>query len=159
MEFKLHDLVIIQDSYFYDYRSQYHMDNKSERRPYYLAIKSENDIVWVIPLSSQVEKYALKIREDIQKKGECLFYYIARVLGKESVFLIGNVIPVHKKYVKRPFTVNGIPYSVENKRDIREIQRRVGKYIALVRQKKLHPHVNILKIEQLLLAHSESQLP
>ena len=60
-------LYTIKDKYFSDFKSDRHMHNKSEGRPYYLSIQMKNGIVWFIPLSSKVEKYKAKIAQDESK--------------------------------------------------------------------------------------------
>lgn len=127
------------------------MSNKHESRPYYLAVGEENGVVWVVPLSSRVEKYQAKIRADEEKHGDCIFYYVATVKGKQSAFLIGNVIPVTEQYIKKPFTIKGVPFVIEDKKDIRKIQSKVKRYLTMVRYGKMRPAVDILKIERILL--------
>lgn len=151
MKVETNGLCIISDEYFADFPSVRHMSNKHESRPYYLAVAEENGIVWTVPLSSQVEKYRAKIRADEEKHGECIFYYVTRVKGRQSAFLIGNVIPVTEKYIKKPFTIQGIPFVIEDKRDIRKIQSKLKRYLTMVRYGKMRPAVNVLEIERVLI--------
>lgn len=144
-------LCKISDRYFQDFSSPRHVFNKQENRPYFLAIRDVKGIVWLVPLSSQVEKYRAKIKSDEEKHGKCIFHHIARVKGSENAFLIGNSIPVTEEYILGPFTMAGIPFVIENKADIKEIRSKLRRYLALVRQGKLHPAVDILSIEQKLL--------
>ena len=151
MDVQQNGLCIIRDQYFLDFPSTRHMDNKHERRPYYLAVKEENGIIWVVPISHKVDKYREKMARDSLKHGDSVFCHIGKIKGEERAFLTGNVIPVSKEYIKNPFTIQGIPYVVQDKRDIREIQTKTRKYLALVRIGKLRPCVDILGIEQALL--------
>lgn len=151
MTVSTYGLCIVSDKYFEDFPSIRHMSNKHESRPYYLAIRGENGIIWLIPLSSQVEKYRAKIKADEEKHGDSLFHYIARVKGKDSAFLIGNTIPVTEGYIKKPFTVCGIPFVVEDKKDIKKIQSKLSRYLTMVRLGKMKPAVDILSIERQLI--------
>ena len=151
MTVQQHGLCIVSDRYFSDFPSIRHMSNKHESRPYYFAVRQADGIIWLIPLSSQVDKYREKIKQDEKKHGESIFYYIAKVKGEDRVFLIGNMIPAKDTYIKDPFTVKGIPYIIENKIAIREIRSKSSRYLTLVRQKKLFPVVDILQIERQLL--------
>ena len=144
MNVETNGLCIISDKYFEDFPSVRHMSNKHESRPYYLAVAVENGIVWTVPLSSQVEKYQAKIRADEEKHGDCIFYYITKVKGRQSAFLIGNVIPVAEKYIKKPFTIQGVPFVIEDR-------SKLKRYLTMVRYGKLRPAVDILKIERILL--------
>lgn len=125
------------------------MSNKHEKRPYYLAIR-DDEIIWMVPLSSQVEKYAAKIKSDEEKYGNCIFYHIARIKEENSVFLIGNTIPVTEKYIKKPFTIQGVPFIIQDKQNIKKIQSKLKRYITMVRYNKLKPAVDILWIEKQL---------
>lgn len=150
---KTHGLYILSDDYFERYGQSEMMSNKYENCPYYLAIEGANGIIWLVPLSSKVEKYRLSIAADEKKygKGKCIFHYIARVKGKDSAFLIGDAIPVIEKYLLRPFTVNGSPFVVEDEKDIKAIQSKLSRYLALVRNGRLKPYADILDIEKSLL--------
>lgn len=148
-------LCKLSDKYFEDFSNPRHVFNKQEKRPYFYAIRKENGIVWLVPLSSQVEKYQSKIQEDANKHRECIYYYIAKVKGNESAFLIGNAIPVTDKYIVGPFTVNDIPFVIKNKNDIKQIKSRLNKYLALVKRGKLSPAVDILSIEKSLLNNKD----
>lgn len=56
-------LYIISDQYFLDFPNERYMDNKKESRPHYYAIRDNDGIFWMIPLSSKVEKYRVKIEK------------------------------------------------------------------------------------------------
>lgn len=150
---KTHGLYILSDDYFEKYGQSGMMSNKYESRPYYLAIEGTNEIIWLIPLSSKVEKYRLSIETDEKKygRGKCIFHYIAKVKGKDSAFLIGDAIPVTEKYLSRPFMVNGSPFVVEDQRDIKAIHSKLSRYLTLVRNGRLKPYADIINIEKSLL--------
>lgn len=147
-------LYTIKDEYFsrFDAAGKM-MDNKYARRPYYCGIKADNGILWLIPLSSKVEKYSLAIKryEDKCGDGNCIFYYIAKLKGKESAFLIGDVIPCVDEYIAKPFTIKGAPFVIEDRSDIKALRSKLVRFLALVRAGKLHPNVDILDIEKQLL--------
>lgn len=151
MDFKNCGLYLVSDQYFSDYPNIRHMSKKHEGRPYYLAVKGDNGILWLIPLSTKVEKYSAKIAADEKKYGECLFYYIAKVKGRDNAFLIGNVIPASEQYIKKPFTVLGKPFVIEDKKDIKKIRSKLSRYLTLVRRGMMKPAVDILEIERKLL--------
>ena len=49
---------IIKDQFFEDMSDPYLKGNKSERRPHYYCFKdTKENIYWMIPLSSKIEKY------------------------------------------------------------------------------------------------------
>lgn len=151
MNVSTYGLCIVSDQYFKDFPNIRHMSNKHESRPYYVAIRANNGIIWLVPLSTQVGKYRAKIFEDEKKYGESIFHYIARVKGQDNAFLIGNTIPVTEKYIKKAFTLNNVPFVIQDKADKKVIQHKLSRYLALVRCGKLKPAVDILDIERVLL--------
>lgn len=141
----------VKDKYFSDFPSSRHMYNKAENRPYYLAVKEKNGIIWLVPISSKVDKYKAKISADEQKFGECLTCHIIRFMSGERAVLIGNMIPVTQEYIKGEFTILDRHYVVRDSETIKAINKRCSRYLSLVRARKLHPYVDILKIERVLL--------
>ncbi|MCM1315901.1 MAG: hypothetical protein NC205_00770 [Prevotella sp.] len=144
-------LYNVKEEYFTMYRNSYFSDNKSENRPYYLSFIDKNNIIWLIPLSNQVSSYQQKIEAEIKKRGECLFYHIGKIYGKERVFLIGNMFPVKENYILKEYTYSNVHYVVANKNLIKEVSKRAKKFLALVSQDKLKPHIDIMAIKQDLL--------
>lgn len=151
MEFVKYGFYKVKDKYFSDFPSDRHMYNKAEGRPYYLALTDESGIIWLIPISSKVEKYKAKIASDEKKFGECLTCHIIRFMSQERVALIGNMIPVIPEYIKGEFTILGKHYVVQDNTSIKAIKKRCSRYLSLVRGGKLHPYVDILSIEKILL--------
>lgn len=152
-------LYIVKDEFFTRFDAQQKlMDNKQERRPYYLGMQDKSGMLWLIPLSSQVSKYAAAIKryEDKLGEGRCIFYYIAKVKGADKAFLIGDAFPCTAAYIKKPFTVNGTPYIFQNKEDIKALRSKLSQFVSLVRAKKLHPNANILELERQLKKSGEA---
>lgn len=141
----------IKDSYFRDFPSGRHMDNKSENRPYYLAIQGKDKIIWMVPISSKVDKYKAKISFDKRRFGDCITCCIIRYMSEERAVLIGNMIPVTEDYIKGEFTILKRHYVVQDELTIKEIKKRCSRYLSLVRNGKLRPYVDILSIENALI--------
>ncbi len=157
LEFVQYGFYKVKEKYFVDFPSNRHMYNKAENRPYYLAVKSKNGIIWLIPISSKVDKYKAKISADSQKYGECLTCYIMRFMGGERAALIGNMIPVIPEYIKGEFTILERHYIVRDSEIIKAINKRCSRYLSLVKAGKLQPFVDILSIEQTLLNKLNNQ--
>ena len=153
MELVQYGFYKIKDIYFADFpnRDNRYMDNKHEARPYYLAVTDPSGIIWLIPISSKVEKYRAKIATDEAKYGECLTCHIIRFMSEERAVLIGNMIPVIPQYIKGEFTIQDRHYVVHDESSIKAIKKRCSRYLSLVRAKKLHPAVDILGTEKILL--------
>ena len=147
-------LYIVKDEFFERFDKKHNlMDNKQERRPYYFGLEDKNGIIWLVPLSSKVEKYSSAIARYETRLGEgrCIFYYIAKVKDAERAFLIGDAFPCTEYYIKKPFTVKGAPYVIKNEKDIKALRSKLSQFLVLVRNGKLHPNANILAIEKLLV--------
>lgn len=151
MDIKQHGIYILKDSYYDTYNNGKMMDNKQESRPHYLAIEI-NGVFWMIPLSSKVEKYREKIHVHESAGRECLYYHIGKIAGRDCVFLIGDMIPVVNDHISREYTISGIPYVVKDKDLNRKILKKAKRFLLLVRQKRIKPYVDILKIESDLIA-------
>jgi hypothetical protein len=153
-----HGLYTVSNEYFVRFKSPYLTDNKLENRPYYYAFRDKDGIIWLIPLSSQVESYSNKIARDERRygSGRCLYYHIGKIAGKNRVFLIGNMFPVTQDYIKKEYTLFGQHYVVRNEKLIKEIHPRAVRYLSLVRDGKLNPTVDILNIRDELLAQGVS---
>lgn len=154
MELVQYGFYKIKDTYFTDFpsRNNRYMDNKHENRPYYLAIADSNGIMWLIPISSKVDKYKAKIAADELKYGECLTCHIIRFMSEERAVLIGNMIPVIPQYIKGEFTIQNKHYVIRDEVSIKAIKKRCSRYLSLVRAKKLYPVVDIMRTEQVLLS-------
>ena len=143
-------LYSVSDKYFEDFRSEYFCDNKSENRPYYVSFIDNDNITWLIPLSTQTENYKRKIQRDEVKHRICLFYYIGEIMGKERAFLIGNMFPVTENYIKKPYTFSNIHYVIRNEELLKELNKRATRYLLLVKQGKLQPKIDIMAIHKIL---------
>ena len=123
---EINGLYLIDDNFFSTYPNERYMQNKGENRPHYFAIKDDDGIYWMIPLSSKVAKYRQKIAAIEQRngKGRCFMYYLAQISGRESAILICDMFPVTERYILRPYTVGGLPYIVRNQTICKDIHSR-----------------------------------
>ena len=154
MDIIKYGLYTIKDSFFEDFKNDFLVDNKAENRPNFCAFiekRKSKEIIWFIPMSTRTDTYQKKIEKDEAVYGNSIFYHIGKVAGKKRVFLIGNMFPVVEKYIKQPYTLNDVHYVINNKTLINVIHKKATKYLALVRNCKLKPNVDILEIENKLL--------
>ena len=149
----LHGLYTIKDSYFSEFGKGYWVDNKNERRPYYYLLEDADGVKWVIPLSSQVENYRRKIAREEEKrgKGNCIYYHIGMVAGRENVFLIGDMFPIDDSYIKTPFRINEIHYISKNKKLNASIYSKAMRFLKLVSGGYIQSRNDIMGIKNLLL--------
>jgi len=152
---------IIDDQYFLDFPDPFLRGNREENRPHYYCFREDNSpILWVIPLSSKVEKYKAEILKKRRAGKPCDVFYILKIAGRESVFLIGDMFPVTENYIKREYTIGNIHLKLKDKHHIFEINKRAKKVLNLIRRKiKFNPtQPDVLKIEQKLLEMNTSEI-
>lgn len=128
-------LYFIKDSFYEDYPHKDLKPNKSadkdgnvHNRPCYYAF-SEDNIVWMIPVSSQVKKYE-KIYKNKTKDGkDCDTIVFGYVKGNKNAFLIQNMIPVTEEYINNIYidksTDKPVTLSVNLKRELNAKARKV----------------------------------
>ncbi|MEG1008307.1 MAG: hypothetical protein RSE41_03315 [Clostridia bacterium] len=102
----------INDNFIEKYGVKYKLMTNKEtgnKRPCYFCFKDEenDNIVWFVPISRQVEKYK-KIYETKKHKmnKEPLNFVFGKVRNSDSVFLIQNMFPTIEKYILEKYTVN-----------------------------------------------------
>lgn len=147
-------LYIIKDEYFQRFPNSRWVDNKSETRPFFFAVQDKSGLFWMIPLTTQVDNVRRKIAKDEERrgKGNCIYYHIGLVAGKERGFNIGNMFPITESYILRSWTINGTPYVVQDANAIEQVTRKSLKFLKLVSSGTIHPQVDILAIKRMLLA-------
>lgn len=149
----VHGLYTVKGKYFSDFKRPYWMDNKNEHRPYYYLLKDNDGILWVIPLSSQTNNYAMKIQKVEQSRGSgnCLYYHIAPIASIDRVFLIGDMFPISEDYIKAPFTIDRRHYISRNKRVNSVVQSKAMRFLKLVEQGKIKSRNDIMGIKRILM--------
>lgn len=113
MKVKTGYIYHIKDDYFTKVNDKGLMINheNGHSRPTYFTIK-DNDILWLIPLSSKIEKYKRIIDNKEKKYGSCKTIMIREIAGKDSVILLQNAFPILEKYIDHPHIINGKPLKV-----------------------------------------------
>lgn len=125
METKVNDIYTIKEQYFEEFPDPYLKLNKNEHRPYYFAFRGDNkNILWIIPLSSKIDKYERLIRKRKEEGRPCDVVHVCKIGSRKQAFMIQDMFPVTKEYVNTEYLVNDIPYKLVNKRDIRIIEKK-----------------------------------
>lgn len=123
---------IIKNEFFDIINDKYLKQNKGQNRPHYYCINYK-EFNWMIPLSSQVEKYARIINQRLKNNKSCDILHIAKLdNGKESVFLIQDIFPIKEQYIEREYMLYNKPFVLTSKKLIDEIEKKAKKVINLV---------------------------
>lgn len=149
----------IEDQYFVDFPDEKLMRNKEEvngklhNRPCFYAFKDNGaDLYWMIPFSSQTEKFRRYYNSKIARYGKCDTIAFGKVLGFEKAFLIQNMCPVTEKYIKNEY-IDGrasVPVRIDGRLEA-ELISKAKKVLALQRKGINLIFPDVLKIEKELL--------
>lgn len=124
----------IKDEFFDKVQDKYLMSNKENGnyRPHFYAIqdKKNQSLYWMIPISSQVEKYKVIAEKKKRKYGKCNTIIIGKFAGKENAFLIQNAFPIIAEFFDHIHTVENKPVTVHNELN-RMLLENLGEVLAL----------------------------
>ncbi len=162
MEFKDGYVYHIKDSYFEKVNDDKLMKNKENGnfRPTFYCLKDEKtSLLWVVPMSSRIEKYQQIVNKQTERYGKALGIYIGTFDGKSSAFLIQNMFPIIDKYLDHIHTRNGNPVPVKESVKA-EVKSRMQKARQLVSRGKKVVFPDIIRLEKLMLEEiSTSKVP
>ena len=106
----------LHDQYFIDFpdRNLMRGHGAGHGRPCFFWMRDRQypDILWLIPISTKVEKYRAIMQNKIERNGECYTIVIGKAAGKHSAFLIQNMCPVTEQYIKNQYILNGKPVRI-----------------------------------------------
>ena len=101
-------LYFVKDEFYERFKGYGLLENKEvingkeHNRPccYLFNFKEDNeDIYWMIPISSQIAKYKEQYQRSMDKYGKCDNISFGYVLGEKCAFLPQNLFPVTKEYI------------------------------------------------------------
>lgn len=152
----------LTDKYFDDFPDPMLMLNKesidehTHDRPCFYAFKdSSSNIYWMIPFSSQVNKYRQYYNNKIQLIGRCDTIAFGKVLGYEKAFLLQNMCPITSEYIKNEYIDkhSNVPVRIDGAFE-RELVSKAKRVLALHRKgiKLIFP--DVLAIEAKLISKS-----
>lgn len=134
------NLYFIKDDYFDEFQdgtlhTNKEIDSKGNPhdRPCYYAFK-ENDIVWMIPVSSRLEKYEKIYNKKTQGGKDCDTIVFGYVKGNKNAFLIQNMVPVTEDYINNIYIdkATNQPVVLSDKTK-KELNAKVRKVLRLTR--------------------------
>ncbi len=154
------NLYFIKDEFFDKFPDQMLLTNKPDaeeynmNRPCYYAFPDEEDerILWMVPVSSQIEKFEKKYNRSIEKYGQCDVLVFGYVKGNKNVFSIQNMFPVTKKYIVNEYldvnTNKPISIATDTKS---EINAKLRKILRLNKKGIQLAHANLTYMKNCLL--------
>ena len=127
----------IKNEFFDLVQDKYLMNNKEDGnyRPHFLAIQDNKneELYWMIPISSQVEKYKKFIEKKMKRYGKCNTIIIGKFAGRENAFLIQNAFPIITRYLDHVHTIENKPVTIHSKLE-RELDVNLREVLAMNRR-------------------------
>ncbi|HBA46545.1 MAG TPA: hypothetical protein DCZ91_01820 [Lachnospiraceae bacterium] len=148
-------LYFIKDEFFEIVGERYLKTNKGDtQRPHYYAFRdSSTELLWVIPCSSQIEKYK-KILADKEKNGKKHDHIqIIKVSGIEQAFLFQDMFPMIEKYIKNPYIKQNAFMEIRDPKKVQAIEKNAKEIIKLMRHgvRFTPTQPDSMRIEKLML--------
>lgn len=127
---------IIKDKFFEDMQEPYLKGNKSGNRPHYYCFEdAESGIFWMIPLSSQIEKYKKIVNKKVKTGKPCDIIHIVKLDdNRESAFLIQDMFPITSEYIEREYTIAGNHLLLTSEHVARTIEKKAKKVLGMLRR-------------------------
>lgn len=152
------NFYFIKNEYFDRFNDKFLMQNKEKingvvhNRPCFYAFKDEKtSLLWLIPFSSQIDKFKKIYSDKISKYKKCDTIVFGKVLGFEKAFLIQNICPITEEYIENEYVdSDNKPVRVEEKLE-KELISKAKKVIRLTRNGLKLVFTDILNIEKELL--------
>ena len=88
----------IKDEYFEKVQDSNLMQNKeggTYRPTFYCLRDNKTSLLWMVPLSSRVEKFKAIHDKQMAKYGKCLTIVLGEFDGKEAAFLVASIFIYH----------------------------------------------------------------
>ena len=150
----------INDQYFADFPDPYLMRDKEtingqlHGRPCFYAFKdAKTGLFWMIPFSSQIEKFHEHAEKKILKYGRCDTILFGDVLGHEKAFLIQNMCPMTSNYFVNQYVDHHTNVVVRlNGNFEKKLIKTAQRVLLLQRAGKKLGFPDVLAIERQLLA-------
>ena len=136
MEIKLKHFYFIKDEFYAFTVDPFLMENKENgiNRPCFLATKDGNGVIWLIPVTSKIEKFQNIYNAKKSIYGSCDSIVIAKLLGRDCAFLIQNMFPISEGYIKEEYIQKSTGLSVSISETLaNEITIKFKKVLALVK--------------------------
>lgn len=155
MDFVSGRLYFISDEFF-DYIGEKYLKANKEttKRPHYYAFKDDStDLLWVIPCSSQVDKYKNIINRKIENHKKHDHIRIIKVNGIEQAFLFQDMFPITEKYILNPYIKQDSFMEIKDIKKLADIEKNAKNIINLIRHgiKFTPTQPDIMRIEKILI--------
>lgn len=154
--------MIFQDGYVYHIKDEFFakvqddklMQNKEggNFRPTYFCLRDlKTSLLWMIPMSSRVDKYQALYEKQKRKYGKCITIVLGQFDDRPAAFLLQNMFPTTEKYLDHIHTKNDNPVPVNTviqqviRSDFQQIRQLLRRNVKIV-------FPDVQKIENIMLS-------
>lgn len=150
----------LSDQYFSEFQDGKLMTNKEvvggmvhDRPCFYALYDDTTGLYWMIPISSQVNKYRAVYNKKVERYHRCDTIVFGNVLGHERAFLIQNMCPTTKEYIKNEYidSKSSLPVRVDGALE-KQLIDKAKRVLLLQRKGAKLIFPDVLSIEKKLLA-------
>lgn len=143
----------IKDEYFTKANDEKLMQNKENRkyRPsYYCWHDEKTHLLWMIPISSQIDKFKKIYNKQLARYGKCLTIVFGEFGNQEAAFLLQNMFPITESYLEHIHTINNHPVSIKHSLQ-KELQTKMKQLLHLINRGNTVVFPDVKRLEQLML--------
>lgn len=151
----------IKDEYFEKVNDNMLMQNKENGtyRPTFYCLKDEKtSLLWMVPLSSRVDKFRAIHDKQAKKYGRCLTLVLGEFDGKSAAFLLQNMFPVTEYYLDHIHTRNNNPVPVKHSIHS-EINTNMKRLLQLHKRGRKVVFPDITRLEEIMLEELKDSHP
>lgn len=151
----------IKDEYFEKVNDNMLMQNKENGtyRPTFYCLKDEKtSLLWMVPLSTRVDKFRAIHDKQAEKYGRCLTIVLGEFDGKSAAFLLQNMFPVTEYYLDHIHTRNNNPVPVKHSIHS-EINTNVKRLRQLHKRGRKVVFPDITRLEEIMLEELKDSHP
>lgn len=161
MEIKKGFLYFVSDGFFEKVNDPHlKQDHQETKRPHYFAFQdSHKPLMWIVPCSSQIEKYEKIIALKEAKGKPTDIIKIVKIQGRKEALLFQDMFPILPKYLTAPYIRGQQPVYIANPSTVAALEKNAKKVIGMLRRgiKFTTTQPNSLEIEKIMMAEYLSE--
>lgn len=131
------------------------VNGEVHNRPCYYSFQDddEKEIYWMIPVSSQTDKYLDEYNKSMERYNLCDSISFGYLKGEYNAFLLQNMCPVTQKYILNQYYYADSQRPVHIPNDLkRELNTKARKILRLAKKGTKLTFTNILRMRKELLS-------
>jgi hypothetical protein len=152
MKYKTGSIVVLKNEFF-EITKQFNILEK-RKRPLYFSFKDKNDLIWMVPCTSKIDKWKKRMQiKTVQKNVK-----IINILGRKQVLLFRNMFPTIEKFIDHIFTIDNKQAIIRDRNTIMQLNKIAKNTMYILRSgKQLSKYPpDISRIEQIMLRELEN---